>query len=199
MLKKFLILLLLLLAPQLCFAKIILVLGDSLSAGYGIEVSKGWVTLLQQHIPKEWQVINASTSGDTTQNGLNKLPSLLTKHHPDIIIVELGGNDGLRGLSLTKMSNNLTKIIRLAKASGSKTLLVGVPMFPNYGEVFIKRFGQVYTQVAANENVPLISNVLANIADQQRFMQNDGIHPNQIAQEKILSNIMRELTPMLAQ
>ncbi len=199
MFTKCLVTIILFLSPIACFASTILVVGDSISAGYGIDVDKGWVALLRQRVninkANPTRVINASVSGDTTQNGVDKLPALLAKYQPSLTIIELGGNDGLRGLSLGQMKNNLSTMVKLAKSHHSKVLLIGVPMFPNYGAAFVKRFEQVFVEVATGEGVPLVSNLLNNIANHPDLMQSDHIHPKAEAQKQLLDNIWPSLAP----
>jgi len=202
MLRKLLFSIVLASLPLLTYANTILILGDSLSAGYGIDVNKGWVALLKQRLNTEkpnYQVINASTSGDTTQNGLDKLPALLKKYHPEITIIQLGGNDGLRGLSLTKMSENLSTMIHLSKQQHSKVLLIGVPMLPNYGPEFITRFQQVFVNVAKKNNIAIISNFVKKIDTHPELIQSDGIHPNVKAQQQMLDNIWPSLRSLIDQ
>ena len=202
MLKKLLFTIFLAFLPLISLANTILIVGDSLSAGYGIDVNKGWVALLQQRLNTEkpnYKVINASTSGDTTQNGLDKLPALLTKYHPEITIIQLGGNDGLRGLSLLKMSENLSTMIHLSTQQHSKVLLMGVPMLPNYGPDFITRFQQVFINVAKAHKVAIVSNFVKKIDTHPDFMQADGVHPNAKAQQLMLDNIWPTLQHLIDQ
>ncbi len=203
MLKKLLFTICLALTPLLSLANTILIVGDSLSAGYGIEPNKGWAALLQQRLNAKKQnhftVINASTSGDTTQNGLDKLPALLKKYHPEITIIQLGGNDGLRGLSLQKMSENLSTMITLSKQQNSKVLLMGVPMLPNYGRDFIARFQQVFINVAKKNNIAIVNNFVKKIDNHPELMQADGIHPNAKAQQLMLDNTWPTLLNLIDQ
>ena len=173
-------------------------LGDSLSAGYGIDVNKGWVALLQQRVnKKKITVTNASTTGDTTQNGLDKLPAFLAKYHPSITIIQLGGNDGLRGLSLEKMAENLTAMIKMSNTQHSKVLIIGVPMFPNYGAEFIQHFEQVFVDVGKTQHVPVVNNILEKVADKPLLMQLDKIHPKAQGQKQMLENVWPKLAPLI--
>lgn len=173
-------------------APVILVLGDSLSAGYGIEQNQSWVTLLQQRLGDRGhphRVINASISGDTTAGGLFRIGAALDDHDPDVVIVELGGNDGLRGLSLRDMETNLAKIIDACLAHGSRVLLVGMRIPPNYGAEYTAGFEAIYTRLAKQYNVPLVPFLLEGIAENNALLQSDRIHPNGEAQGKMLDNV----------
>lgn len=190
------------LAPHPVFAAqpIILVLGDSLSAGYGIDRQYGWVQLLQNRLQKSgyaYRVINASISGDTTDSGLSRLPYALNQHHPAIVIIELGGNDGLRGLSLGELHTNLTRLVTLAKKAGAHVLLVRERIPPNLGAVYGTKFSETYDQIAKEQGVPLVPLFLNGIADDPSLMQADGIHPNEKGQTKMLDNVWPVLKPLL--
>lgn len=177
-----------------------LVLGDSLSAGYGVAEGQGWVALLEDRLREQhpaYQVVNASISGDTTASALARLPGALQTHRPDIVVVELGGNDGLRGLSLDAMADNLDAIVERAQGAGAAVLLVAVRLPPNYGPVYLERFRQVYEQVARQQQVPLVAQVLAGVADDPTLMQDDGIHPRAAGQAQMLQNIWPKLQPLL--
>jgi acyl-CoA thioesterase-1 len=181
-------------------APAILVLGDSLSAGYGIEVDQGWVTRLRARLERErypHRVINASISGETTAGALARLDSLLKKHAPAVVIVELGGNDGLRGLSLEHMRANLARIIERSRAHGAAVLLVPMDIPVNYGPEFRARFRAIYDQLARDYAVPLSPFILHGIANQPELMQEDGIHPSAAAQDFMLDNVWPALAPML--
>jgi acyl-CoA thioesterase-1 len=178
----------------------IVVLGDSLGAAYGIDVRAGWVSLLQQRLDDEqrsYRVVNASISGDTTAGGLARLPKLLAQHHPAIVVVELGGNDGLRGLAPDQVKQNLTRIVTLAKSSGAKVLLLGIRLPPNYGTQYNERFQRIYTDVAAAEHVPLVPFLGEGIAPTATYVQADGIHPTAAAQPRILENVWSKLRRLL--
>jgi acyl-CoA thioesterase-1 len=142
-------------------------------------------------------VINASISGDTTRGGLNRLPAALAAHQPDIIILELGGNDGLRGLPLQAMRDNLDQAIALSLQAGAKVLLVGMKIPPNYGPAYTRGFTQIYAQLAARYDLPLVPFLLAGIAEQRHLMQADNIHPTAAAQPKLLATIWPQLEPLL--
>ncbi|WP_115407088.1 arylesterase [Shewanella morhuae] len=162
----------------------VLIFGDSLGASYGMAQQLGWVALLQKNL-LEHQFINGSVSGETTAGGLRRLPALLDSVTPDLVVVELGGNDGLRGFPPTQLENNLTKIITLAKDSGAKVLLTEVMVPPNYGPRYTKKFTQVYQDISKAQNIVLIPFFMQDIAPHPELMQRDGIHPNEKAQAKI--------------
>jgi acyl-CoA thioesterase I len=180
--------------------RVILVLGDSLSAGYGIDVSKGWVALLQQRLQREgypYQVVNASISGDTTRGALARLGPLIEAHHPAIVVVELGGNDGLRGLSLAELRHNLKAIVARCRAANAQVLLVKMRLPPNYGPAYTERFEQIYTQLAREHGVRLAHFILDGVATHPELMQADGIHARAAGQPRMLENIWPELLPLL--
>ncbi|GAB4222925.1 MAG: arylesterase [Gammaproteobacteria bacterium] len=180
--------------------KTLLIVGDSLSAGYGIALEQSWVKLLEQRLNAlrySYNIVNASISGATTSNGLDKLPTLLKTYRPDLVIIALGGNDGLRGLSLEAMRTNLTKMIELSKAAQAKVLLVGVRLPPNYGAAFIKQFQASFVTVATQQKVPLVPMLLQDVGEHQQLMQADGVHPTAQAQSKILDNVWPQLVPLL--
>lgn len=179
---------------------VIMVLGDSISAGYGIDVDKGWVALLQQRLDQrdlDYKVINSSISGDTTSSARARLPSALQRHRPAVVIIELGGNDGLRGLSLKAMRANLEALVVTARRHGSRVLLLGIRLPPNYGPGYTHAFHQVYAQVARSLNVPLVPFLLQGIGGHPERMQGDGIHPAQNAQRRLLDNVWPHLEPLL--
>lgn len=195
------ILLLLLVLPNTASAGIILIIGDSLSAAYGIPVEQGWVALLQARLAArddDWRIINASISGDTTANGRARLPRLLAGHEPDVVLLALGGNDGLRGLSLAAMHDNLTAMIADSKAAGAQVLLIGVQLPPNYGPLYTERFQAVYRDLAREEDTALLPSLVAGIGTDQDLMQADGIHPNGAAQPLIRDRVWEALAPLLA-
>lgn len=186
--------------PLAAQAQTLLVLGDSLSAAYNMEVRAGWVALLQQRLQRQklpYQVVNASISGDTTAGGLARLPKLLAEHQPRVVIVELGGNDGLRGLPPEQAKRNLATIVTQTKRAGARVLLLGVQLPPNYGTRYNERFQRIYREVAAEQKVPLVPFVLEGIAANPKLMQADGIHPNVEAQAPILENVWPRLQPLL--
>ncbi|MBA1287418.1 arylesterase [Pseudomonas japonica] len=178
----------------------LLVLGDSISAGFGLDTSKGWVALLQQRLKEEGyadQVVNASITGDTSANGRARLEPLLAANKPDLLIVELGGNDGLRGQPPAQLQQNLTWIIDRAQQSGARVLLLGVPLPPNYGAAYINAFSRVYQQVASEKQVPLVPSLLDGVGGVAPLMQEDGIHPRAEAQPRLLENVWPSLKPLL--
>ncbi len=180
---------------------VILVFGDSISAGYGLEhADQGWVGLLRTKLKDsgyETQVVNASVSGETTAGGLSRLPRALNQHHPQIVILELGGNDGLRALPVEQLRTNLERMVGLAQAAGARVLLLGIRIPPNYGPEYTDKFFAVYGQVAEAEKIPLVPFLLDGIALSPSLMQADGIHPNQAGQPRLLANIWPALEPLL--
>ena len=178
----------------------IVVLGDSLSAGYGIKVEQGWVRLLEQRLASEgygYRVVNASVSGETTQGGLARLPRALETHKPAIVIVELGGNDGLRGLQLAASRDNLAKIIEKARTAKAQVLLVGMMIPPNYGPRYGEDFRKMFSDLAGKYSLAFVPFLLDQIALNPELMQADGIHPNSAGQPQILKNLWPELKPLL--
>ncbi|MCG8426536.1 MAG: arylesterase [Chromatiales bacterium] len=189
--KKLLLLLVCLFCGQL-HAQTVLVVGDSLSAAYGIPAEQGWVQLLQQRLDQQGQdhrVINASISGDTTQGGLTRLPAALEQFKPDVVIIELGGNDGLRGINLQSTRTNLAQMIELAQQSGSQVLLLGMMLPPNFGKAFTEKFLGMYKELADHYSLPLVPFFLDGVADRPEWMQADGIHPNSQGQPTMLENV----------
>jgi len=180
--------------------KIILVLGDSLSASHGISPEAGWVFQLRNRLSMEgyrYKIINASISGETTHGANVRLDSILKEIKPHITIVELGGNDGLRGIPLAEVKANLTGIIEKISAVGSRVLLVQMLLPPNYGAAYVDKFVTIYKSLALRDNVTLARFILDNIADNPDLMQSDGIHPTAKAQELMLDNIWPDLYPLL--
>lgn len=178
----------------------LLVLGDSLSAAYGIPADQGWVRLLQRRLSDAGyphRVINASISGDTTRGGLSRLPAALQKHEPQVVILELGGNDGLRGFGPALTQEHLRKMIDLARAAGARVLLLGVRLPANYGSAYADKFHQVYLDLAQQEQVALVPFFLEGVAETRAMMQADGIHPTAEAQPRILENVWPALVPLL--
>lgn len=180
----------------------ILVLGDSLSAAYGIPSESGWVTLLQQKLTKEQKltnsnVINASISGDTTGGGLVRLPTLLQKYHPNIVLIELGANDGLRGFQIRRLRDNLEQLIQLSQNNKAKVLLLGIKIPPNYGLRYTSDFYQSYTQLAHQYDIPLVPFLLDGVATHPELMQDDGLHPRAEAQQRLLDNVWPHLQKLL--
>jgi len=180
--------------------KNLLIVGDSISAAYGISPEKGWVSLLSNKITqskKPYQVINASISGDTTANGLNRFKPLLKKYKPAVVIIELGGNDGLRGLSIKQMKNNLKKMIELSQKNKARIILAGMKIPPNYGKRYTEAFYQVYQDLSKTYNLELIPFLLDGIGNKPELMQADGIHPTGEAQPFIMKLIWEKLERLL--
>lgn len=179
----------------------ILVMGDSLSAGYGIELREGWVSLLQNRLSgvTDYKVINGSVSGETTGGGLARLPALLKEHQPAIVILELGGNDGLRGHPLPGMRDNLAKMIALSQEAGARVLLLGMQIPPNYGPRYTRLFQQTYTDLAREHQLDFVPFFLEGVAGNPDLMQRDGIHPTAEAQPLMLDKVWEKLSPMLKQ
>jgi acyl-CoA thioesterase I len=179
---------------------VILVWGDSLSAAYRMQEEQGWVALLQNKLHEEgkhWNVINGSVSGETTDGGLARLPAMLASTTPDIVILELGGNDGLRGLPVRNIRENLTRMIELSQAAGAEVLLAGIQIPPNYGQRYTGPFYAQYTELAEHYDLPLIPFLLEGIADNPALMQNDGIHPTAEAQAMIVDIVWPTLLKLL--
>lgn len=177
-----------------------MVLGDSLSAAYGIDRQDGWVNLLQQRLQKQgypYKVVNASVSGDTTRTGLNRLASALETHRPAIVIVALGGNDGLRGLPFFEIESSLTRIITTCQEKKVQVLLIGVRLPPNYGPAYNQQFAQLYQRLAKRYDVPLVPQMLNQVADYRELMQDDGMHPTARAQPQIVDNVWIKLQALL--
>ncbi len=178
----------------------ILVVGDSLSAGHGIDPAQGWVELLKQRLKEnhyDYAVINKSVSGDTTSNGLTQLPAALAQYKPVITIIELGGNDGLRGIDTAVIKANLEKMIQLAKNASSQVLVLGVRLPPNYGPEYIKAFHDIFTHLANRKDIAVVPLFLATIDANTDLMQSDGIHPRAAAQIILLNNVWPILQKML--
>lgn len=180
--------------------KTLLVLGDSLSAGYGIAIERSWVSQLQDRLMRQgyrYKVVNASISGDTTRGARARLIPLLEEVRPLITIVELGGNDGLRGLALEEMQANLTVIIEHLLGVDSHILLIPMKLPPNYGDAYISKFEMIYMQLADQYDIKMVPFILEGIAGDDRLMQDDGIHPAASAQIKMLDNLWPDLLPLL--
>ena len=183
-------------------AATILVWGDSLSAGYQLRPGEDWPTLLQTRLQQEGfthAVINASVSGETSAGGRTRLPAALEAHRPGLLILGLGANDGLRGLRPQLLAENLEAMIEVARAHGSRVLLVGMEMPPNYGPAYTRRFHQIYHDVAEQADVPLVPFLLEGFADRPEYFLSDGIHPNADAQELILDTIWGYLKPLVSE
>jgi acyl-CoA thioesterase-1 len=178
----------------------LLVVGDSLSAGYGLDLNDSWPNLLQARLINQgygYRVVNASISGDTSGNGLRRLPRALKIHQPDIVLIELGGNDGLRGIDIELMESNLEQMIAQAQETGALVILAGILIPPNYGEDYTARFSAVYPKLAAKYDTPLIPFFMAGIAFDADLMFPDGIHPNKQAQPILVENVWATLEPVL--
>jgi acyl-CoA thioesterase-1 len=181
-------------------APVILVVGDSISAGYGLPANAGWTTLLQRRLAAEqfpYRVVNASISGDTTAGGRARLPALLEQHRPAITIIELGGNDGLRGGSLDAMRANLDALTASAQKAGSNVLLIGMQLPPNYGASYVRRFSSVFSDVAHSHKAALVPFFFDGFGDDSAMFQQDRIHPVAIAQQRLLDNVWPQLRPLL--
>ena len=181
---------------------LVLVLGDSLSAGYGLPRESGWVRLLEQRLSENdfpHRVVNASISGDTTAGGLTRLPALLERHRPAVLVIELGANDGLRGIAFPEIESNLTRLVKLGLESGSRVLIVGIRLPPNYGAAYTDRFQALFKTVAEREQVAWIPRLLTGVAEDWGLMQADGLHPTAEAQPRILDNLWPSLEPLLRQ
>ena len=179
----------------------LLVLGDSLSAGYGFPLERGWVNLLRQRLeaehPGAYRVVNASASGDTTGGGLARLEPLLAEHRPHIVFIELGGNDGMRGLPLEAIRANLLTMTEAAQAAGATPVLLGMRIHPNYGPRYTEAFHAAYAEVAEATGAALVPFLLEGVATDPTLMQRDGTHPNAEAQGKLLENVWETLAPLL--
>lgn len=181
----------------------LLIMGDSLSAAYGVPTEQAWVALLKERLDtgdlSGWQVVNASISGETTDGGLRRLPDLLDRHQPDIVMIELGGNDGLRGFPPQVIRNNITRMIEQSQQAGAEVLLVGMQIPPNYGERYTEAFAAIFPELAKRHDTELVAFFLANIYDREGLMQDDDIHPTAEAQGQLLDNVWPVLQPMLEQ
>jgi len=199
--RRFLFAVIVSLMPMTAVAKpIIVVLGDSISAGYGIEIEEGWVALLQKKLiatNSNYSISNASISGDTSAGGLARIDQILTAYKPAIVLVQLGANDGLRGLSQVQMKNNLAGIVRRAQKAGAKVILLGMKIPPNYGKRYVELFYNVYPQLAKELDVPIVPFILEDIVLNKDLMQADGLHPNAKAQPILADKIEPYLFPLL--
>jgi acyl-CoA thioesterase-1 len=178
----------------------ILVFGDSLSAAYGIRPEQGWVALLTQRLQAQgygYEVVNASVSGETSGGGLQRLPRALQIHQPGMVVLELGANDGLRGLPVTAAKDNLTKMVQLAQAAGARVLLVGIRIPPNYGPRYTTEFADMYPEIAKQYHLPLVPFLLEKVALDPSLMQEDGMHPNARGEPLVLDTLWQGLEPLL--
>ena len=181
-------------------AQTIVIFGDSLSAAYGIQQNEGWVALLQNKLTQQnldYKVVNASISGETTSGGLGRFKSMLSTHKPNIVVIELGANDGLRGLSVKEMQNNLTSMISQAKAMNAKVMLLGMRIPPNYGVQYTQQFSETYTNLAKKHDLPLVPFFLDGVAGNPSLVLDDGLHPKATAQTKLLENVWPMLEKIL--
>ena len=177
-----------------------LVMGDSLSAEYGIKRDTGWVALMKERIAEEklqWQVINASVSGETTQGGVARLPALLAQHHPQMVVIALGANDGLRGQPIASMKRNLQAMIRASQDAHASVILIGMQIPPNYGRAYADTFAQTYAEIARAQQLPFVPFLLDGIAAEPRWFQSDQIHPTQAAQPRLLATVWTVIEPQL--
>jgi acyl-CoA thioesterase I len=173
--------------------------GDSLTAGYGLDPGMSYPDLLQKELDRQgyrYQVVNRGVSGDTTQDGLARLPSVLAQH-PKIVILEFGANDGLRGFPVSRAENNLARMIEDVRKAGAQVVLAGMTLPPNYGPEYVSRFTIMYTELAKRYQIPLIPFLLADVATQPDLMQQDGLHPNAAGTRIVVQNVMRTLKPLL--
>jgi len=195
-------LLILLLSPAQASAEkpVILVLGDSISAAWGLNTDEGWVALLQDRLHEKSykaDVVNASVSGDTSRTALNRLDDALRQHNPSIVIVALGGNDGLRGLPFSEIEKSLSTIIKKSQKSGAAVLLAGIRLPPNYGAFYNSRFAALFESLAQKHKVPLVPKILDRVADDPELMQDDRTHPTAEGQKQVLENVWVYLLPLL--
>ncbi len=201
-LTKTLCSLLLLLTCQLSLSAVknILVFGDSLSAAYNISTDKGWVYLLEQNLKNrslDINIINASISGETSSGGLSRFQSQINKTQPDIVILELGANDGLRGFDLSTTHNNLLDMINMSLQVNAKIILAGIHIPPNYGRTYTRKFDQIFVDLAKIENVSFIPFILEGVATNPELMLNDSLHPNEKGQPIIMMTVLKHLLPLL--
>jgi len=178
----------------------IVVVGDSLSSGYGIAAEQSWVAMLEDRLQAEgygYRIVNASIAGDTSAGGLARLPRLLAAHEPSLVVIELGGNDGLRGTPVATLRDNLAKMVELSKQSGADVVLAGIQIPPNYGTTYTQALAAVYPELAHRFDAPLIEFILEDVALHRELMQPDGIHPNAAGQKIVFGNVWRVLGPLL--
>jgi len=190
-----------LVTPVLANQGTLLIMGDSLSAAYGVQTEEAWVALLKERLKEQdlagWEVVNASISGETTDGGLRRLPDLLDRHQPDIVMIELGGNDGLRGFPPQVIRRNITRMIEQSQDMNASVVLVGMQIPPNYGERYTQAFAAIFPELAEDFNTSLVPFFLDGIYDQPDMMQDDEIHPTASAQGQLLDNVWPVLEPML--
>jgi len=190
-----------LVTPVLANQGTLLIMGDSLSAAYGVQTEEAWVALLKERLKEQdlagWEVVNASISGETTDGGLRRLPDLLDRHQPDIVMIELGGNDGLRGFPPQVIRRNITRMIEQSQDMNASVVLVGMQIPPNYGERYTQAFAAIFPELAEDFDTSLVPFFLDGIYDQPDMMQDDEIHPTASAQGQLLDNVWPVLEPML--
>jgi acyl-CoA thioesterase-1 len=180
---------------------VLLVLGDSLSAGYGMDREQSWVHLLDLRLKEQghnYRILNSSISGDTTQGGLSRLPRLLDSYQPSFVIIELGGNDGLRGINPDVTRRNMTRMVQLSQDAGAKVLLAGIKLPPNYGEVYLQRFESLYADIAAEYDTLLVPFFMEGVVFEEGMLQADGVHPSVKGQPVLLENVWSVLAPELS-
>lgn len=185
---------------QSAAAGTLLVVGDSISAAFGMDTAEGWVALLEKRLAEQGyvhRVVNASVSGETSAGGASRLPALLAEHRPSHVLIELGGNDGLRGQSLEQLQQNLAGMVEKSQAAGAKVLLLGMQLPPNYGPRYTQAFAAVYPALGERYRVPVLPFLLEGVGGQAELMQADGIHPRSSAQPRLLENVWPLLQPLL--
>jgi acyl-CoA thioesterase-1 len=185
---------------QAALADTVLVVGDSISAAFGLDTRQGWVSLLEKRLAEqgfEHRVVNASISGDTSAGGAARLPRLLAEHQPDLVIIELGGNDGLRGLPPAQLQQNLAAMVDASRDSGAQVLLLGMLLPPNYGVRYTTAFAEVFSRLAEEQQIPLVPFFLEGVGGVPGMMQADGLHPTAQAQPVLLENLWPTLKPLL--
>ncbi|MCJ1884387.1 arylesterase [Pseudomonas sp. LA21] len=190
----------LLLIAQQAAAQTLLVVGDSISAGLGLDTSQGWVSLLDKRLKEQgfaYKVVNASISGDTSAGGLARLPALLSEQKPKLVVIELGGNDGLRGMAPAQLQQNLSGMVEQSRKAGAQVLLLGMKLPPNYGQRYTDAFARVFEAVAQEQKIVLVPFFLDGVGGVPGMMQADGIHPAVAAQPKLLDNLWPALKPLL--
>jgi acyl-CoA thioesterase I len=191
--RAFFLILALAAAPVTAAADVkVLILGDSLSSAYNMPVERGWVSLLQRRAAEKYpgtEIVNASISGETAANAVHRLPALLERHAPDVLVIELGGNDGLRGIKLPQIRRSLQNLIETARATGAQIVLAGIHLHPNFGAKFNEQFRDVYRQLAEQNKVHLVPLILDGIGDDPQKMQDDMTHPTAEAQPEVLENM----------
>lgn len=187
-------------APLRAEVPVVLILGDSLSAAHAIPVESGWVSLLQHRVSASGRarIVNASISGETTAGGLSRLPGLLSDHHPAVVAIQLGANDGLRGLPMSQIKDNLARLVTVSRESGAQVLLIGIELPVNYGPRYRDALRAVYAQLADEQATALVPFLLEGVALEPELILDDGLHPNAAAQPKILDNVWPVLEPMLS-